>query len=66
MVSPGSSRKRTIGVGGIIVGRGAMGYFAQPPKTVAGFVPKVCPRGEGRGAEALKSEGAWDEALPGS
>ena len=43
-----------------------MGYFAQPPATVAGFVPEVHPRGEGRGAEALKPEGAWDEALPGS
>ena len=31
-----------------------MGYFAQPPETVAGFVPEVCPRGEGRGA--LKPE----------
>ena len=50
----------------IIVGRGAMGYFAQPPETAAGVVPEVCPRGEGRGAEALKSEGAWDEAVPES
>ena len=37
-----------------------MGYFAQPP----GFVPEVCPRGEGRGVEALKLEDAWDKAVP--
>ena len=43
-----------------------MGYYAQLPETVAGFVPEVCPRVEGRGAEALKPEGAWDEAVPGS
>ena len=43
-----------------------MGYFAQSPETVAGFAPEVCPRREGRGAEALKPEGAWDEAVPGS
>ena len=34
-----------------------MGYVAQPPETVAGFVPEVCLRGEGRGAEALEAEG---------
>ena len=43
-----------------------MCYFAQPPETVVGFVPEVCPRGEDRGAEALKLEGAWDEAVHGS
>ena len=35
-----------------------MGYFAQPPETVAGFVSEMCPIGEGRGAEPLKPEGA--------
>ena len=43
-----------------------MGYFAQPPETVAGFVPEVRLRGKGRGAKALKPEGAWGEAVPGS
>ena len=43
-----------------------MGYFAQLPETVAGFVPEVCPHEKGRGAEALKLEGTWDEAVPGS
>ena len=43
-----------------------MGYLAQPPETVAGLVPEVHLRGEGRGAEALKPEGAWGEAVPGS
>ena len=49
-----------------MVGRGAMGYFAKPPETVAGFVPEVCLREEGRGSEALKPERAWGEAVPGS
>ena len=39
-----------------------MGYL--PPETVAGFVPEVCLRGEGRGAEALKPDRAWGEAMP--
>ena len=43
-----------------------MGYCVQPPETVVGFVPEVCPRGEGRGTEALNPESAWGEALPGS
>ena len=43
-----------------------MGYLGQPPETVAGFIPEMCPRREGSGAEVLKSEGAWDEAVPGS
>ena len=43
-----------------------MCYHSQPPETVAGFTPEVFPLGEGRGAEALKSEGAWDVAVPGS
>ena len=43
-----------------------MGYFAQPPEAAAGFVPEVCTRGEGRGTEALKPKGAWDEAVFGS
>ena len=53
-----------MGVGGRTVGRGAMGYFAQPPETVGGFVPEVCPCGGGSRAEALKPECAWDEAVP--
>ena len=43
-----------------------MGYLAHPPETVAGFVPEVYPREEGGGAEALKPEGAWNEAVPES
>ena len=49
-----------------MVGRIAIGYFAQPPETVAGFIPAVCLRGEGRGAEALNPEGAWGEAVSGN
>ena len=41
-----------------------MAYFAQPPNNVTSFVPDVCTRGEGRGAEALKPKGAWDNAVP--
>ena len=40
-----------------------MGYLAQPPETVAGFVSEVCPPGEGSGTEALKPEGAWNEVV---
>ena len=43
-----------------------MGYLAQPPETVAGFVPEVCPCGEGSRAETLEPECARDGAVPGS
>ena len=42
-----------------------MGYLAQPPETVADFVPEVYPCGEDRRAEALKPECVRDEAVPG-
>ena len=44
-----------VGVGGRIVGRGAMGYLAQPPETVASFVPEVCPCGEGSRAVSVEA-----------
>ena len=43
-----------------------MGYLAQPPETVAGFVPEACPCGGGRRAETLDPECAREEAVPGS
>ena len=43
-----------------------MGYLAQSPETAAGFIPEVCPRGEGSGTEALKPEGARDKSVSGS
>ena len=41
-------------VDGTVVGRGSMDYFAQPPETVESFIPEVCSRGEGRGADATR------------
>ena len=35
-----------VGVSGGVVGRGAGGDFAQPPKNIAGLVPEVLPNGE--------------------
>ena len=43
-----------------------MGYLAQPPEAVTGFVPEVSPCGEGSRAETLEPEFARDEAAPGS
>ena len=43
-----------------------MGYLAQPPATVAGFVLEVCPCGEGSRAEAWKPECARGQAVLGS
>ena len=43
-----------------------MGYLAQPPETVEGFAPEVCPCGEGSKAEALTSESTRNKAVPGS
>ena len=41
-----------------------MGDFAQPPKTIMGLVPEVCPGGEGGRAEVSKPKGAGNEAVP--
>ena len=43
-----------------------MGHLAQPPETVAGFVPGMCPCGKGSRAEAPEPERARDQAVPGS